>query len=76
MIGAVTSNRSSRADSVPHTNTSAATIARSDALIAPPDASTSLFAGDAQVIEEAVGRASSIAAGSHVVAELRGSPAR
>ncbi len=31
--GAVTSNRSSRADSVPHANTTAATIAMSDALI-------------------------------------------
>src|SRR5207302_3513573 len=38
MIGAVTSNRSSRADRVPHANTSAATIARSDSLIASPDA--------------------------------------
>ena len=36
MIGAVTSNRSSRADKVPHANTSAATIARSDSLIDSP----------------------------------------
>jgi len=33
VIGAVTSNRSSRADSAPHANTSAATSARSEALI-------------------------------------------
>ena len=33
MIGAVTSNRSSRADSVPHRKITAATIARSAALI-------------------------------------------
>ena len=33
MIGPVTSNRSSRADKVPHANTSAAMIARSDSLI-------------------------------------------
>ena len=35
-IGAVTSKRSSRADSIPHANTSAATIARSGALIITP----------------------------------------
>ena len=40
MIGAVTSNRSSRADRVPHANTSAATIARSDSLIVSPDTSS------------------------------------
>src|SRR5690349_20054855 len=36
VIGAVTSKRSSRADSVAHTNISAATIARSEALICSP----------------------------------------
>jgi hypothetical protein len=39
VIGAVTSNRSSRADNVPHANISAATIATSEALIASPRAS-------------------------------------
>ena len=37
-IGAVTSNRSSRADSVPHTNTSPAMIARSATVIVAPPA--------------------------------------
>jgi hypothetical protein len=36
MIGAVTSNRSSLADSAPQQNTSAATMARSETLIVPP----------------------------------------
>ncbi|MGO9143839.1 MAG: hypothetical protein ACLP70_20700 [Streptosporangiaceae bacterium] len=36
VIGAVTSKRSSRADSIPQPNTSAATIARSEALIRSP----------------------------------------
>jgi hypothetical protein len=36
MIGAVTSNRSSLADSAPQQNTSAATMARSETLIVAP----------------------------------------
>jgi len=36
VIGAVTSKRSSRADSIPHAKTSAATSARSEALIGSP----------------------------------------
>ena len=42
MIGAVTSNRSSRANRVPHANTSAATMARSDSLTVSPAASPGL----------------------------------
>src|SRR5207247_3524557 len=38
VIGAVTSNRSSRADSAPHPNTSAATMARSATLTISPSA--------------------------------------